>query len=156
MPLDKDLQAAVAHEVSDQLDERLTEFKSDCRAKCTELFTRMAASERDRTDLHARTEADREMLKIQLATINESITRLSKQLDGNGHGPLLQRVTLVERDIADMKKADDDGKKDSRSFWTSTISQGIVPAITTWLGLGIFYLIYLAVTHAAAIANIKP
>lgn len=145
MAVGDETREVIAREVTENVSHHLTIFRQECQSKCGELFSRMASSERDRAELHTRAEAEREMLKLQLNSLGETLNRMAKQLDGNGSGPLLLRIAMLEEHqrvllkVQEELKQKDERQTDRKDNWKRVLIQPLVPVVFSWLGAGMIY-----------------
>lgn len=149
MPIDKEVREFLVQEVNSQLAEHLGSFRAECNTKCTTLFERMNRSEADRIALHTRMESDRELLSLNLKQLNDKMDWMMRQFEGDGNGGVMTRLAIVEQKLAMVNQDENQRKSGRGDMWRQILSQGIVPIFLSWVGLGTFYLIYLAVTHAS-------
>ena len=146
MGIDPEVREYVDNRVPVLLEEFHSTFRQECHEKCGELFARMAASERDRISINTRLDADRRLLEVTLASLNEKLDRLTRAVDGNGNGSMVTRLVVVEKDV-DSLKANVQTKAHNNVSWHQVIAQGVVPVLLSWVGIGILYLAYLAFFH---------
>ena len=165
MAVDKEVQGLIetkVHQVCSNWKERMESACDECRHNMRTEMTALQLAQKT-------IEAERHVFITKIDQIKEVLDRVCKLLEGNGHGSMDTRITLLEQHQKDAAKiheetktvvaaigaridsGDNDRRQTVKQIWLQA-----VPQLVSIGSIGILFLIYLIFKHFHFGAAVVP
>jgi len=124
-------------EMKDYIAENCKGHRNSFHATCEGLRTLVQQHDISITKLTQLAESERSLVGTKVDALTETVKRLCRVIEGNGHTGFATRMTVAENELRTLNEAAGEGRRG----WREVLIQAL-PVLLTWVGFLVFWLIY--------------